>query len=60
MLTSQLTPNLSVSMPKLSPHGAFWSGCVTVPPSLNCAKHPTSVGSSSPLSDTLPSLVPLR
>ena len=32
MLTSQLTPNLSVHMPKVSPHGAGASGMVTVPP----------------------------
>ena len=33
MLTIQLTPKRSRHMPKLSPHGAFSSGTVTVPPS---------------------------
>ena len=33
MFTSQLTPNLSVSMPKLSPHGACSSGTPIVAPS---------------------------
>jgi hypothetical protein len=32
MLTIQLIPNLSTHIPKLSPHGAFSSGTVTVPP----------------------------
>ncbi len=32
MLTSQLTPNLSVHIPKVSPHGAAVRGIVTIPP----------------------------
>lgn len=35
ILTIQGVPNLSVSMPKLSPHGALASGIITVPPSAN-------------------------
>jgi hypothetical protein len=54
MLTSQLTPNLSVSMPKLSPHGALLSGIVTLPPSLSLSQNPRSAASSSPLRDTEP------
>ncbi len=33
MLTSQVTPKRSVSIPKVSPHGAFVSGSMTVAPS---------------------------
>ena len=35
MLTSQLTPNLSVHIPKLSPHGAGPSGMPIAPPADN-------------------------
>lgn len=38
MFTSQLTPNLSVHMPKLSPHGAALSGWVIVAPSESFAQ----------------------
>ena len=33
MFTSQLTPNLSLHMPKVSPQGALSRGAVTVAPS---------------------------
>ena len=32
MLTSHMTPNASTTMPKVAPHGAVSSSCVTVPP----------------------------
>jgi hypothetical protein len=39
-------------MPKLSPHGAFSSGMVTLPPSTSSSHQPRSFASSSPLSET--------
>ena len=38
MLTSQLTPNLSLTWPNSSPHGAFSSGTSMVPPSASLSK----------------------
>lgn len=38
MLTSQVMPNGSLSMPKESPHGATASGCRTAPPSASRSK----------------------
>ena len=38
MLTIQLTPNLSLTWPNSSPHGAFSSGTSTVPPSASLSK----------------------
>ena len=38
MFTSQLTPNLSLTWPNSSPHGAFSSGTSTVPPSASLSK----------------------
>lgn len=38
MLTSQVMPNGSFSMPKESPHGATVSGCSTAPPSARRSK----------------------
>jgi len=38
MLTSQLMPNLSVHMPKTSPHGAGPSGMVWVPPAASLSQ----------------------
>jgi hypothetical protein len=32
MFTIHVTPNLSVNMPNVLPHGAFSSGCSIVPP----------------------------
>ena len=51
MFTSQRTPNRSVHMPNVSPHCAFVSGIITLPPSASWSKYPRSWGSSSPLSD---------
>src|SRR3954447_13940765 len=51
--TSQRTPKRSISMPNVSPHCAFSSGCSTCPPSVSLSKYPRSRASSSPLSDML-------
>jgi hypothetical protein len=52
MLTSQLMPNLSTSMPKVSPQGAVFNGSVTVAPSVSASQYRRRVASSSPLRDT--------
>ena len=38
IFTIQVTPNGSVSMPKVSPQGAFSKGCKTVPPAASLSK----------------------
>jgi len=47
MFTSHRTPNLSTSMPKVSPQGAFSSGAVIVAPSASPSQKPRSSASSS-------------
>ena len=52
MLMSQLTPNLSVHIPKKSPQGARSSAIETVPSAESTSQNPRSSASSSPLSET--------
>lgn len=49
MLTSQLTPNLSAHIPKMSPQGALSSGIAMVPSLESRSQYRRSSASSSPL-----------